>query len=190
VDGAEAPGGLAGLSADAYSAFEGQRYLRRVARDLTQGASTDRERIDRLLEWTYLQVRPASWAAPSRVLFGDAYRTVKRGFGYCDHSAHVFSTLARDVGLMAQVFFLRHADGESPHTVSRVLLDGEWVFVDALYGRVLEIDGRTMTLDALRADPKILDAAYADIGFELPITADDFLRGDPAFGGDVPWWRD
>jgi tetratricopeptide (TPR) repeat protein len=165
-------------------------FFSRVADRLSAGARSDRERVERILAWTYLHVRPALWAAPDQVQFDDPYRTVKRGFGYCDQSAHVFCVLAREMGLDARIYFLRNAEGVSPHTVAQVLLDNRWVLVDTLAGRVPEAGHAPLTVDALRKNPALFEAAYEGVEDErLAISAEDFLRGYLPYGDELPWRR-
>ena len=181
------------MAVEVYERVRGLLAFRNLARQLTQGATSDRERIERLLEWTYLHVRPY-FSAPTRVVADDPYRIAKRGFGYCDQSGHVFATLAHEAGLRARLYFLRNAAGASPHSVAQVFLDGDWVFVDTLIGRVLEVDGTPLTLDALQSNPSLLDQASSGARDILPhITAEDLLRGDVflafPYGGLTPWRR-
>ena len=173
-----------------YDRWRGRLLFHRIAREATAGSQTDRDRLDRLLAWTYLHVRPASWAAPSRVHFDDPYRTVKRGFGFCDQSAHVFAELARASDFEARLYFLVGARGDSPHTVAQVLLNGKWILVDTLAGRLLEADGTPLTIDVLRQHPELLEKAYEGVQPRLlAVTADDFIRGRVAYGGAMPWRR-
>ena len=174
-------------AASRYDRWRGRLLFHRIAREAAAGTATDRDRIDRLLAWTYLHVRPASWSAPSRVHFDDPYRTVKRGFGFCDQSAHVFAELARASGFEARIYFLVGADGDSPHTVAQVLLNGKWILVDTLVGRLLEAHGTPLTIDALRQSPELLEKAYEGVRPRLAVTVDDFVRGRVPYGDAMPW---
>lgn len=161
-----------------YQRLRGWAYYHWLAKQLTRGARDDRERINRCLEWTYLHVRP-QLAAPSRVVADDAYRIAKRGFGYCDQSAHVFCTLAFEAGVPARMYFLRDDGGQSHHTVAQVWLDAHWVFVDTLIGRVLEAGGSPLTLEGLRRDPSLLEQAYIGAGDAVAVSAEEFVLGEP-----------
>ena len=80
------------------------------------------------MEWTYENVRPP-YAAPPRIVSDNSYRIVRRGFGYCDQAAHVFATLAAYAGYQSRMWFLRRADGVSPHSIAQVRLDNRWITV-------------------------------------------------------------
>ena len=172
-----------------YDHWRGVRFFRRMAREATAGAQTERDRLERLIGWTYLHVRPSAWAAPARLHFDDPYRTVKRGFGMCDQSAHVFVELARAADFEARLFFLEDAQGTSPHTVAQVLLDGEWILVDSLAGRLLEANGTPLTIEALRQHPELLETAYDGVRPYLALTVADFVRGRVPYGDTKPWRR-
>jgi hypothetical protein len=143
--------------------------------------------LERILDWTYLHVRPAAWAAPARVQFSGPTRTLKRGFGFCDQSAHVFCLLGREAGFRTRVYFLRDEHGVSPHAVAQVWLDGEWILVDTLAGRVLEAAREPITLDTIERRPAVVAEAYRGASDVLPLAPAHFLRGNLPYGDDVPW---
>jgi hypothetical protein len=94
---------------------------------------THRERLAALMEWAHENVRP-QYAAPGRVVPDNFIDIARRGYGYCDQSAHVFATLAHFAGYDVHLLFLRRADGVSPHTVTEVRIDDRWVLVDPWLG--------------------------------------------------------
>lgn len=184
---------IARTAVEAYQRIKGAIYFDQLAEDLTVGARTDRERVQRLLEWTYLHVR-SPFCAPTTVVADDSYRIVKRGFGYCDQSGHVFATLAHEAGFPARLFLLRDDRDGSPHTVAQVFVDGEWIFVDALFGFVLEVNGEPITLEDIRRTPELVAAAYEAVPpTMLRVSAGDFLRGTSyttfPYGGLEPFKR-
>jgi hypothetical protein len=161
---------------DVYDTLAGVRLFRATAARLVAGRDGNMSRLSALMEWTYENVRP-SYAAPSRVVFDDAYRIAKRGFGYCDQSAHVFATLATYAGYRSRLWFLRGADGVSHHSVAQVDLDGRWVIVDPWVGLIpTNNDGTFLTVDDVAANPALINRlGYGQLG----ITAADFARGRP-----------
>lgn len=104
-------------------------FYRETAARLLAGRTRDRERLATLMAWTHDNVRP-QYAAPARVISDNFYDIVRRGFGYCDQSAHVFLTLAHYSGYEGRMLFLRRADGVSPHSVAEVRVGERWIVVD------------------------------------------------------------
>ena len=157
-----------------YETASGIGFFRQTATRLLKGPTTDADRLDVLMQWTYDNVRPP-YAAPDRVVSDNAYSIVRRGFGYCDQSAHVFATLAHYAGYDVHLLFLRRADGASPHTVARVAVGGRWVVVDPFTGVVWrDATGRLLTVEDLQQQPELLDQlGYEQSGF----TVADFTRG-------------
>lgn len=99
----------------------------------------------------------------------------------------MFVELAWAAGFETRIYFLESAKGSSPHTVALVLLNGEWILIDSLAGRVLEADGNPLTIEALRQHPELLEEAYEGARSHLAVTTDDFLRGRTPYGDTKPW---
>jgi hypothetical protein len=121
------------LPVDAYELVTGVMFFRSTASRLVAQASTDSERLSALMAWAHENVRP-QYAAPARVVSDTFVDIVRRGYGYCDQSAHVFATLAHFAGYDVRLLFLRRADGVSPHTVAEVRAGDRWVVVDPWLG--------------------------------------------------------
>jgi tetratricopeptide (TPR) repeat protein len=78
-------------------------------------------------------VRPQD-ASPSPVISDDYYNILKRGSGYCDQAAYVFSVLSTRLGIPARMIMLQDRDGISRHTAAEVYLDKKWQFIDPWLG--------------------------------------------------------
>ena len=154
------------LAVDAYELLSGALFFRRTAERLVAAKSTDRERLTALMEWVHENVRP-QYAAPARIVPDNFIDIARRGYGYCDQSAHVFATLAHFAGYDVHLLFLRAADGVSPHTVAEVRVDDRWVLVDPWLGFLfLDRAGRlagTADLGTAAALPR----GYALIGADI-----------------------
>lgn len=73
-------------------------------------------------------------ASPSPVISDDYYNILKRGSGYCDQAAYVFSVLSTRLGIPARMIMLRDHDGVSHHTAAEVYLDDKWLYIDPWLG--------------------------------------------------------
>jgi hypothetical protein len=162
---------------DAYELVSGVQFFRRTAGRLTAGKSGDREALEALMDWTHENVRP-QYAAPGRLVSDTFLDIVRRGWGYCDQSAHVFATLAHFAGYDARLLFLRRADGVSPHTVAEVRVDGRWVVVDPWLGVMLVDRAGNLAGVADLGESAQLSAGYAILGGR--IDEDAFRRGTPS----------
>jgi tetratricopeptide (TPR) repeat protein len=167
------------LVLDAYETLSGVGFFRATAARLTDGKRGDLERLTALQDWTTMNVR-AQYAAPTRVVADNFYDIVRRGFGFCDQSAHVFASLARFAGYDSRLLFLRKEDGVSPHTVAQVSVEGHWVVVDAWLGVVWHTpDGRLLSVEDVVADVTLLDQyPYGRLWGLTPL---DFDRGTPFY---------
>jgi Transglutaminase-like superfamily len=143
------------LAVDAYELLSGVPFFRSTAERLVVGKGTHRERLEALMEWAHENVRP-QYAAPERPVADNFLDIVRRGHGYCDQTAHVFSALAHFAGYDAHLLYLRAPDGVSPHTVAEVRVDTHWVLVDPWLGTLfLDRDGEL--------------AAVADLGTRVSL---------------------
>jgi hypothetical protein len=129
----------------------------RVARDVTAGARTDAERVDRLTQYVFTNVH-----VPSEPILDDdgpPAETLTSGYGFCDQQVRLFMQLAAKAGLATrEIFLLDTATGTSPHTVAEVREGSQWAFVDVLFGYdATRPDGSPATLQDVIAssDPII-----------------------------------
>jgi hypothetical protein len=138
-----------------YDAFFLAVVADRVAGESTSPADT----VWRLHEFVNLNVRtpvaaPVFDTHPGHVLL--------RGFGYCDQAVWLFVGLLAERDISGRMTWLRRADGSSPHTVSEVLLDGEWRVFDTFYGWVpRRPDGGLVSVRDLVAEPALLGLSRA-----------------------------
>lgn len=162
------------LLSEGYDFGKGALFLRSMSHRLVQGRATDEERIAALMMWSHENVRP-SYAAPDRVEGGNFYDIVRRGFGYCDQSAHVLSTLAYYAGYDARLALLRRSDGVSPHSVAEIRVGDRWIAVDPWLGVMLR-DGAGKLLGILdfATQPELL----REFGYSrsVGLTSGDFGR--------------
>ena len=118
-----APAGYTSLNTQSF--FSGKARVKKLALTIVEDQTTELGKAQALIDWVQLHVRPQT-SAPTTVITDDYVNIIKRGWGYCDQMAHVFATMATYVGLDAKQLQLFKDNGESPHTLAMVKVDGKW----------------------------------------------------------------
>jgi hypothetical protein len=113
--------------------LRGENLMRRKVNQIRSQTSDPQHQIDLALSWVTQYVRPQD-ASPSPVISDDYYNILKRGAGYCDQAAYVFSVLSTRLGIPARMIMLQDRDGISRHTAAEVYLDKKWQFIDPWLG--------------------------------------------------------
>ena len=111
----------------------GEFIIRRKVNEIKAQTSVPQRQIDLALSWVTQYVRPQD-ASPSPVISDDYYNILKRGSGYCDQSAYVFSVLSTRLGIPARMIMLRDRYGISRHTPTEVFLDNKWQYINPWLG--------------------------------------------------------
>ena len=107
--------------------LHGERLIRRKVDQIKSQTSEPQHQIDLALSWVTQYVRPQD-ASPSPVISDDYYNILKRGSGYCDQVAYVFSVLSTRLGILARMIMLQDRDGISHHTAAEVYIDEKWQY--------------------------------------------------------------
>jgi hypothetical protein len=113
--------------------LHGENLIRRKVSKIKSQTSNPQRQIDLALSWVTQNVRPQD-ASPSPVISDDYYNILKRGSGYCDQAAYVFSVLSTRLGIPAKMIMLQDPDGISHHTAAEVYLDDKWQYIDPWLG--------------------------------------------------------
>lgn len=113
--------------------LRGERLIRRQVNVIQSRESDPHRQIDLALSWVTQYVRPQD-ASPSPVISDDYYNILKRGSGYCDQAAYVFSVLSHRLGIPSRMIMLRDREGISHHTAVEVYLDSKWQYIDPWLG--------------------------------------------------------
>lgn len=113
--------------------MHGELIIRRKVKEIKAQTSEPQRQIDLALSWVTQNVRPQD-ASPSPVISDDYYNILKRGSGYCDQAAYVFSVLSTRLGISARMIMLQDRDGVSRHTAAEVYLDDKWRYIDPWLG--------------------------------------------------------
>jgi hypothetical protein len=118
-------------------------HYRLLAREITAGLRTDRERVEAILAWTRREVRPIPEGFP--IVDDHVLDIIVRRYGSRDQMADVFTVLSTYAGVPAHWQSVRV--GPMPGLYTYVQLDGRWLLVDLRDG------GLTPPPPALAAPP-------------------------------------
>jgi hypothetical protein len=151
--------------------LHGERLIRRKVSEIKSQTLDPQRQIDLALSWVTQYVRPQD-ASPSPVISDDYYNILKRGSGYCDQAAYVFSVLSTRLGIPARMIMLQDRDGISHHTAAEVYLKKKWQFIDPWLGVFPhKLDGSAYTRFEFAHDQAALNKyGYIEqglIGYEI-----------------------
>lgn len=136
----------------------------RVARQVTRGAVSQREIVERLAEYVQIHM----WAPAGSVPYdGKPLDYLIEGIGWCDYLAKTYVVLLATQGIAARYAMLMERADLSPHTITEVWYPEDagrptWGAVDPLFGLVFRANrssqARTVpvTLEELSADPRLI----------------------------------
>ncbi len=134
---------------------------RRLAREVTQGAVTDEEKILRIFSWVVGHVRATPPGSP--VIDDHILNVVHRGYGQPDQQTEVFTLLASTAGYPAGMALLRAAPSEKVLPVALVQMGGELYLFDVANGLLFrEGQGRLYTLAELQKNPSLIEAVTGE----------------------------
>lgn len=135
-----------------------------LAREITQGLQTDRERVLAIFEWTRQHIPPTPNGWP--IMDDHILHIIIRGHGSQDQMADVFTTLTTYAGDPAFWEIFR-APG-TPHSLilSFVRVDGRWAVFDVLNGFAFTTGTGAFAIpEALAADPALVRATAGAFQF-------------------------
>lgn len=116
----------------AFEFLDRDAQYRQLAREITQGAASDQERVVAVFDWTARRIQPAPDGWP--VVDDHILNIIIRGYGLSDQRADVFATLTTYSGVPA--FWRKvHAPGTRDGVIlTFVHVDGRWVVADVANG--------------------------------------------------------
>ena len=121
-----------------------------LAREITQGLRSERERALAVFEWTRTHIRPTPKGWP--IVDDHVLHIIIRGHGAADQQADVFTTLARYAGLPA---FWR----QGRVVFSFVRVDGRWAMFDVANGLAFaDASGALIEVEELLRRPELVQA--------------------------------
>ncbi len=141
------------------AAFLHRHYeTKALARGITRGLATDRERVEAIYQWTIANIRPIPKGFP--IVDDHVWHIIIRGYGGADQTADVFTTLCAYAGLRAFWHPVSIQDHPAWLFPSFVRVDGRWVLFDIDNKKVFtEAAGEFLDVEELLSDPKAMAAA-------------------------------
>jgi len=132
----------------------------RLARDITGGLTSDRERVQAVFQWTrtHIQPTPPGWT----VVDDHILNIIIRGHGLSDQMADVFTTLSTYAGVPAFWYMLHSPDTGASLILSFAHVDGRWMPCDVQQGIVFaDPTGRWADVTELLTHPALLQEVAA-----------------------------
>lgn len=124
---------------------------KQLAADIIKDARDDNERLMRLFEWTYQNIRKVPEGMP--VLDDHVWHIIVRGYGASDQSCDVFSTLCNYAGLDAFYTTIYTTDRTDKITLSFVKVAGAWYIFDPYRGVYFKDDsGKLIDAESIRSN--------------------------------------
>ena len=142
----------------AFEFLDRDAQYRQLAREITQGAASDQERVLAVFNWTARRIQPAPEGWP--VVDDHILNIIIRGYGLSDQRADVFATLVTYAGVPA---FWQNV--KAPGTRDGVILtfarvDGRWVVLDVANGLMFRNErGELASAEDFAANHATLPAA-------------------------------
>jgi hypothetical protein len=157
-----------------------------VAQRVAGGAETPDATVVALEQFVYENVRTPGDVP---IVDDDAADILQRGYGYCDQASLAFARLAQERGIPARMLFLYDDQGNSPHTVAQVFLNGDWRVVDVLYGVIpRRPDGQIATVADLLAAPDLLGTSRVNVDWYRRAQPIPLVAADATHAGAVLEW--
>lgn len=173
------------------------RHLRygQLAEEITQGVTSDRERVLAVFQWTRRNIRPTppEWS----VVDDHILNIIIRGHGLSDQMADVFTTLTTYAGIPAFWEKVSPPKFRENLHLSFARVDGKWVVFDVANGFVFKnAHGGLASVDELRTNLSLVDLTAGDFRYRGlsyrsyfqglgPLTPPKVLRAEK----QMPWPR-
>lgn len=137
-------------------------HYRLLAQEVTQGFSSDHERVLAVLDWTRRTIRrtPRGWP----IVDDHVLNIIIRGYGLDDQMADAFTTLATYAGVPAFWTFVRPDDSNAILTLSFAKVDGVWTPIDVANGLVFrDVHGRWVDVETVAKAPEFAQSVAQDV---------------------------
>ena len=121
---------------EAYEYIYGYFLFRRIGQNLTVNMPEDFDKATNVAFWVFDNIKGFSRQQQHEFMPSiddTAFGIYRRGFGYCDQSAHVYATIMHYLGFKVQLLMLINEKKISPHTVAVVDVEGKPMVVDTAY---------------------------------------------------------
>ena len=119
------------LIPEAHDYIYGYFLFRRIGSNLTVNIKDDLDKAIMVAFWVFDNIK---FYGPWLPVIDDNFLNIyKRGFGFCDQSAHLYATMMYWLGFETKLLKLRREDGVTTHTVAVVKIKEKFMVVDTLY---------------------------------------------------------
>lgn len=105
-----------------------------LVKKITKGANTQEEKVIRLFEWTYNNIKPQPQELP--VVDDHVWNIIIRGYGAGEQSSDVFTTLCNYAGADAFYDWIKAQDNTKQIALSFVMIDKQWIVFDQYSGNI------------------------------------------------------
>lgn len=141
----------------AFEFMDRHYQYRDVARQVTAGLSSDRERVVRLFEWTRQQIRPTPPGFP--VIDDHILHIIIRGYGQGDQVADVFTTLSTYAGVPAFWRVVKGGTKRARLVLCFARVDGRWAMFDIANDLIFaDPEGQLLDVHQLIDHPDLVHA--------------------------------
>ncbi|MBN1794864.1 MAG: hypothetical protein JW844_07875 [Candidatus Omnitrophica bacterium] len=135
----------------------GYFLFRKIGNNLTVNIKNDFDKAANVAFWVFDTIKALEPYQRSRfmpVIDDNFLNIYRRGFGYCDQSAHVYATMMSWLGFETRLLMLKKEDGTSPHTVALVKVNNTFMVVDTYFGFIFaDSQKNPVALDKLEGSP-------------------------------------
>ena len=142
------------------SFFDRDAQYRVLARNVTQGLTSERVKILAIYDWTRAHIRPTPPDLP--IVDDHPLHIIIRGYGEPDQMADVFTTLATYAGIpaFANAIMLREGNGTTGKIIlSFARIDDRWTVFDVARGlRFTDANGQLIDARELALHPEFVAA--------------------------------
>jgi hypothetical protein len=146
----------------AFEFLDRDAQYRQLANEITHEASSDRERVLVLFDWTARRIQPAPEGWP--IVDDHILNIIIRGYGTNDQRADVFATLTTYAGVPA---FWRKVVAPGTHdgvVLTFVRVEGRWVVMDIANGFIFRnARGELASAEDVAANRSLVPAAAGSI---------------------------
>lgn len=130
-----------------YDYVYGYIVFRWIGFNLTVNIKTDFDKAANVAFWVFDNIGGFKRHQRHKfmpVIDDNFFNIYRRGFGYCDQSAHVYATMMHLLGFKSGLLMLMDDKGVSPHTLAVVYIKGKPLMVDTSYKFIFADDDKSL----------------------------------------------
>lgn len=129
--------------------FDRHYNYEQLVRTILSGVKTDHERVTRIFEWTYNNIKRAPEGLP--IIDDHVWYIIVRGYGVSDQFCDVFAALCNYAEVEVYYSWVYTTDCLKRIPLSFVRIDGEWTVFDPYRGIYFKNkNGHLATLDEIK----------------------------------------